>query len=62
MTDICEWCVKTSEQIDSLEYECEKLKSEVLELKRQLSDQIAAYKALHDLCSEIVGETNGSEP
>jgi len=36
MNDICQWCVKTSSQIDSIEYELEEAQNRIKELEAEL--------------------------
>ena len=35
----CEWCVKTSEQIDSVKYENEKLWGEIIDINKKCVDR-----------------------
>ena len=36
MSDICQWCVTTSSQIDSIEYELEEAQNRIKELEAEL--------------------------
>ena len=38
MSDICQWCVKTSSQIDSIEYELEEAQNRIKELEQRVKE------------------------
>lgn len=49
MSNPCEWCVKTSEQIDSIEYENEQLKERLKTLEDRV---LAASRLRYELDTE----------
>ena len=38
MSDICQWCVTTSSQIDSIEYELEEAQNKIKELEKIIQE------------------------
>ena len=46
MSDTCEWCVKTSALVDSIEYQNEQLQKENESLKQRVSELTEIVKAV----------------
>jgi len=61
MSDICQWCVKTSSQIDSIEYELEEAQNRIKELEQRVKELVSAINTInrskrHEVPESITGD------